>query len=144
MAKESLRARLKNAFVEQDTMPAPLRKGKGLFITCMIIVAVLNFLVFYVVVNINSFILAFQEYTGKGQYIFSLVQFKTVFADIGKVMDGEIIPAFVNTMIYFWLNFLVILPLSYLVSYFLYKKLSFVFQHHSTPISLVSRLANSE
>ncbi len=124
MAKTNISATLKKLFIEEDTMPKSLRKGKSLFIFCMVIVAILNFLVFYVAVNVNSFVLAFQKYDrATKDYFFSLDQFKNVFRDISLLSDGEIVPAFYNTMIYFWLNFLVIIPLSFLVSYFLYKKI---------------------
>lgn len=111
-----------NLFKSNDTMPKSLQKGKSVFIIALLIVPLLNFIVFYVIVNANSFVLAFQEYVGKGQYAPSFGQFKKIFADLGLAMQGDLLPAFVNTQMYFWLNLLVMLPISFLVSYFLYKK----------------------
>ena len=116
---------VKNFFKSEDNMAKPLQKGKNIFVFCLVIIPILNFLVFWVIVNINSFTLAFQEYIGKGQYVVGLGQFKTAFADLGLGINGELIPAFFNTMIYFWINLLLVVPLSYFVSYFLYKKIPF-------------------
>lgn len=54
--------KLKKLFFEDDYMAKPLRKGKTLFIFCMVIVALVNFAIFYVAVNINSIIMAFKWY----------------------------------------------------------------------------------
>ena len=117
---------VKNLFKSDDSMAKPLQKGKTLFILALVIIPILNFIVFWVIVNINSFVLAFQVYdrTTKS-YFLSLGQFETVFTDLKNGMDGELLPAFGNTMIYFWVNLLIMLPSSYLVSYFLYKKITF-------------------
>lgn len=109
-------------FRSNDTMPKSLQKGKSLFLIALLVVPLLNFLIFYVVVNANSFVLAFQMYVGKGKYEPSIGQFLKIFDDLGKGMQGELLPSFLNTQMYFWLNLLVTLPLSFLVSYFLYKK----------------------
>jgi len=115
----------KNFFKCEDNMAKPLQKGKNVFVFCLIIVPIINFLIFWVVVNVNSFVLAFQEYAGKGMYKVGLGQFKSAFTDLKLGINGELVPAFLNTMIYFWVNLIIVLPLSYLVSYFLYKKITF-------------------
>ena len=75
-------AKVKNVFVEKDSMAKPLQRGKSPFIFFMVIITILNFLVFYVAVNINSFVLAFKEYVGKGVYKLSFAQFENVFENI--------------------------------------------------------------
>ena len=125
-------AKVKNVFVEKDSMAKPLQRGKGPFIFFMVIITILNFLVFYVAVNINSFVLAFQEYIGKGAYKISLSQFQNVFENIRiglfgtleekLAQEGSVIVGFENTMMYFWSNLLISLPLSFFASYFIYKK----------------------
>ena len=88
---------VKNFFKCEDNMAKPLQKGKNIFVLCLIIIPILNFLVFWVIVNINSFTLAFQEYVGKGQYVFGLGQFTAAFQDLALGINGELIPAFLNT-----------------------------------------------
>ena len=113
----------KELFIEHDSMAKPIQKGKSVFILCMVIVTIVNFLVFYVAVNVNSFLLAFQEYVGKNEYVTSFYQFKKFFHEISLGMNGEILPAFLNTMMYFWSGLLISLPLSYFIGYFLFKKI---------------------
>ena len=64
-----------------------LSKGKqrdGLFIFLVLLLPMLQFLVFYVIVNFNSIILAFQTYE-KGDFVFNGIQnFKDVFKDIAS------------------------------------------------------------
>lgn len=114
--------KIKSLFVEHDSMAKPLQKGKGIFIFCMVIVTILNFSVFYVAVNIKSLSLAFHEFVGNDQYIISTYQFQKFFSDVKLGLDGQIIPAFLNTMMYFWSDLLISLPLSFIISYFLFKK----------------------
>lgn len=116
--------KLKKLFFEDDYMAKPLRKGKTLFIFCMVIVALVNFAIFYVAVNINSIIMAFKWYdTDLGYHVISWGHFETLFNDLALGMGGVWLPAFVNTMMYFWTNLLIILPITYFVSYFLYKQI---------------------
>ena len=111
-----------NFFRSDDSMPKSMQRGKNTFLIALLIVPLLNFLIFYIIVNINSFVLAFQVYVGKGQYKVSIGQFTKVLEDLAKGMSGDLLPAFLNTQMYFWLNLLVTLPISFFVSYFLYKK----------------------
>jgi len=113
---------MKKLFAVDDSMPKSLQKGKSIFIFALLIVPVINFIIFYLVVNANSFVLAFQEYAGFGEYKVSFGQFKNLFADLKLLNDGKLFPAFKNTMMYFWLNLLFTLPFSFFISYFLYKK----------------------
>lgn len=122
--------KLKNVFVEQDNMAKPLQKGKGVFVFFMVIVTILNFLIFYVAVNVNSFVLAFQEHIGGGEYQFSFAHFQNVFENIktgitgNKEFSGSIVIGFENTMLYFWSNLLISIPLSFFAAYFIYKKIT--------------------
>lgn len=110
-----------------ERMPKAFRKGSSLFIIGMLIIPVLWFLVFYFAVNINSILMAFKTLVGideNGQKIFeySLNNFRQLFMEI-DTPDSIIRMALINTLKYFGLNFFIIVPLTYFISYFLYKKI---------------------
>lgn len=115
---------MKNLFAVKDSMPKSLQKGKSIFIFSLLIIPIINFVIFYLIVNANSFVLAFQEYAGFGEYKVSVGQFLNIFADLKLLNDGKLFPAFKNTMMYFWINLLFTLPFSFIISYFLYKKVA--------------------
>ena len=90
-------------------------------------IAIIQFVVFYIVVNINSILLAFQEVTfEKGSLVskFSFAQFERLFRDFANV-DSDIRIGLINTIKYFSLNLFVIIPVSLLISYFFSKKILF-------------------
>lgn len=114
-------------FIEYDPMPKSMQKNKYLFIGSMVFLAVVNFVVFYCAVNVNSIMLAFKEFigyseTGKELYRFSWHNFEILFKQL-RDPASDILPALKNTIIFFVSNTLVMLPLCYFVSYFLYKKI---------------------
>lgn len=95
-----------------------------LFILSCVLIPVVNFLVFYVYVNIDAFVMAFQKPGPGGVPVWSLDNFSWVF---DKIVHGSAIAtddlrlAFGNT----FLTFLVqvsMFVVGLLVSYFLYKK----------------------
>ncbi len=114
-------------FSKSEQMPKPYRKGLAPFILAMLAVPVLWFIIFYVAVNFNSIIMAFKVIDGIGddgriKYIWGLDNFQRFFHEY-KVAEYGIRVAFVNTIKYFSLNFFLIIPLTYFVSYFMYKKI---------------------
>lgn len=113
--------------IEYDPMPKSMQKNKYLFIGSMVFLAVVNFVIFYCAVNVNSIMLAFKEFigyseTGKELYRFSWHNFEILFKQL-RDPASDILPALKNTVIFFVSNTLVMLPLCYFVSYFLYKKI---------------------
>ena len=113
-------------YKKEDPMPKSLRKGKTVFILCMISLAMFNFIVFYVLVNFNSIMLAFKEFVGYAEngdliYKFSAGNFLRLWKDI-RNPASEIGPAFINTLLFFSMQTFVLLPLCFFISYFLYKK----------------------
>ncbi len=93
---------------------------RKLFILSFVTVPIINFLVFYVYVNFNAFIMGFQENID-GQIVFTLDNFRRVFEALGDA-DGELRLALRNTF-YTFLIQLAMYPLSIIISYFLYKKI---------------------
>lgn len=107
----------------------PKRKTKfrrRFFIFCFLAFPVINFLIFYVYVNFDAFFMAFQRpVTGQGfgATVWSMENFKTIFRLLSFSEDGILWQAFLNTVLFFLAGMLVGLPLSILMSYFIYKKI---------------------
>ena len=90
---------------------------KNIFVWTFMSIAIVNFAIFYLYVNINSFVLAFTDVNGK----FGLDYFKSVFELI--VQDGGSLGiALKNTSIYF-LYGVIVFPLGLIHAYLFYKKL---------------------
>lgn len=99
-----------------------LSKGKqrdGLFIFLVLLLPMLQFLVFYVIVNFNSIILAFQTYE-KGDFVFNGIQnFKDVFKDIAS--DESMRFRFLNSGKLYLFGLLVSFPISIFVAYGVFR-----------------------
>ena len=111
-----------------ERMPRTFRKGSGLFVICMLIIPVAWFIVFYVAVNFNSIIMGFKQVKGvdvdgKKVFVFGLDNFRQLFFEIDNP-KSTIRISMINTLKYFCLNFFIVIPLTYFISYFLYKKIS--------------------
>ena len=110
-----------------ERMPKMFRKGSGIFIFSMLIISILWFFIFYVAVNLNSIVMAFKTLKGideHGQKVFefSFNNFRQLFMEI-DTPDSNVRVSIHNTLKYFGLNFFIIIPITYFVSYFLYKKI---------------------
>lgn len=99
-----------------------LLSRRTLFILMMLSVPVAHFIVFWIVVNVDSILLAFQyEKAGVG-VVWGFENFKAIFHDL-TLPNSEVLIALRNTMIFFASKVLLILPLSLLLCYFLYKRI---------------------
>lgn len=95
------------------------KRKETLFLFCMLIGPFVQWLVFWLYVNIQTIGLAFQDQlTGA----FTLSNFKTFWESL--TLGGDIAIAVKNTFIYFASNLFIIMPLGLLISYFLYKKVA--------------------
>ena len=98
----------KNAFKRETTVT----------LIVLMVLPVLNWLVFWLYVNISSLALAFQHpRTGD----FDLVNFRLLYNSITMV-GGEIGIALRNTGLFFAVHLLITLPLSLFIAFFLYKR----------------------
>lgn len=88
------------------------------FLFTMLTIPILNFLIFWVYVNFNSILLAFQLPSGD----FSLVNFQWFFENF-QANDSVMLESLINTLIFFFVGLIFITPCSILLSYFLYKKI---------------------
>lgn len=92
---------------------------KYLFLLSIIGVQLVFFCVFYIGINFNSILMAFQKFKVDGTVIMTLDNFRLFFDNLSNA--DEIGVALRNTLIFFVLG-LVLLPVSFTSSYFLYKK----------------------
>ncbi len=96
------------------------RVKRGLFIAGMLSVGLIQFLVFWVYVNFNSILMAFQTRTRTGvQWGFE--NFSRFFREV-KIPEMELGLALKNTLLLFVVGTLIGLPASLLFAYYLYKK----------------------
>ena len=98
-------------------MKKPVNKTRVLFILSCVTLPVLNFLVFYVYVNLSSFTMAFTDRNGA----FSLDNFVRLYEEITQP-DSPLQIALKNTLLTFGITMLMF-PFQVLVSYFIYKKI---------------------
>ena len=90
------------------------------FILCFLIIPTLHFIVFYLYVNFNSFLMAFQQEIN-GEVVWGFENFTRFFREF-TLESSEIRLAFLNTFKTFCIQ-LVMFPVGLFVSYFLYKKI---------------------
>lgn len=98
-------------------MKKPVNKTRILFILSCVVLPVLNFLVFYVYVNLSSFTMAFTDRNGA----FSLDNFVRLYKEITEP-DSPLQIALKNTLLTFGIT-VIMFPFQVLVSYFIYKKI---------------------
>lgn len=100
-----------------------IKKSKKdlLFITLMLAYPLAHMLFFTFYMNISNFTMSLYRYDGDEAIFVGLYNYVNVFEDI-FVDGGDIFSAFLNSLSLFPPQILIILPLSVIFSYFLYKK----------------------
>lgn len=102
------------------------KRNWWLFVISFLILPVINFFVFYVFVNFDSFLMAFQRPvygSGFGATDWSLENFTKIFDMLSVSKNGVLIQAILNTLLFYVAGMVIGLPLSLLMSYFIYKKI---------------------
>ncbi|MBQ7994791.1 MAG: sugar ABC transporter permease [Bacilli bacterium] len=94
------------------------RAGEIIFIIAMLAIPVINWLVFWLYVNFDSILLAFQNAYTQEWTTDNFVAFWSSLTRDG----GDLKIAFMNTALYFLSSLVIIMPLSLFISYFIYKK----------------------
>ena len=99
-----------------------IARGKILFYACIVALPLLQFAIFYIGVNVNSFVLAFQEWDGElGVHKWHGIEnFKQVINDFFN--DGQVKIAMKNSLLLFVIGVLLGTTLALLFSYYIYKK----------------------
>lgn len=115
---------MKSSLLSNRTKPKFLtsrRWKKNMFLTGILALPVMNWFVFWLYVNLSSFVLAFKDNNGR----WSLINFKLFWSELTSLYGETLGVGAVNTAKYFGLNLFVILPLSLFISYFIYKRIKF-------------------
>ena len=104
-----------------------VKVNKYVFCYSFVAIALIHFIVFYICVNINSILMAFKEYQGLDEnyneiYAISFGNFGRIFTEF-SLPDSSLYIGLINTFKYFGVNIFIVLPLTVLVAYFLYKKI---------------------
>lgn len=100
-----------------------MKLRKAFFIVCMLAIPIVNLIVFWFYVNIDSILLAFQATQAGGGIKWGFGNFSRFFGEFG-VAGSELPAALKNTLIFFFANLLVTLPFSVALCYFLYKRIT--------------------
>lgn len=105
------------------------KKGARIFYWTMFALPLLQFLIFYVIVNFNSVLLAFQETIptkgddGITRYISSFVGLKTLKRFLTVELKSKVFTvAIKNSLVYFLFSLVVVIPGGIILSYYIYKK----------------------
>ena len=94
---------------------------KNLFVYSLIAYPLILFLIFYVVVNFNSILLAFQTIDGSGKSFAGLNNFKTFLSEMFG--EGNLLSySFINSIKMYFINLVVCMLLYVFFSYLLFKK----------------------
>ncbi|MBR3864721.1 MAG: sugar ABC transporter permease [Clostridia bacterium] len=98
------------------------KRNKLLFYIAVMALPCLQFVIFWVCVNINSILLAFRDYhqNTNSFTFYGFNNFKNVISDLKNV--EHLIPAIKNSAIVYVCGILISTPLSVIFSYYLYKK----------------------
>ncbi len=98
------------------------RKKDAIFYTLILVFPMLQFLLYYVVVNFNSFLMAFQKYDNTlGKYYF--VGMDNIVEQVHEFMGGGILRKAVFSSIGLYFLNLLVLPFSILFPFYIYKRL---------------------
>ena len=99
--------------------------GRKIFIIAMIIYPIVHFLVFWLYVNFNSILMAFQDFNyfeGKENFVW-LDNFDWAMNELYRLGREDLKNCIVNSVLLFVSNNFVILPISVFCAYIFYKKL---------------------
>ena len=97
----------------------------GIFIGCVLAFPILHFLVFYIGVNFNSILLAFQKYDQiQGKYeMWGLNNFKAFINDL--IYEPLMMISLQNSLTLYFVGLLIGTPLTILISFCVFKKIPF-------------------
>lgn len=92
---------------------------KYVFVYTLLLIPILNWVLFWLTVNISSIQLAFQDVRTGEQ---TLKNFKDFWESLTS-KNGDLLIAITNTGKYFLSNLVIVVPLSLVIAFFLYKKI---------------------
>ncbi len=107
------------------------KKKKDIIFYCMLLcLPILQFIVMWFGVNINSILLSFKEYDITGNVSWTLSNFKMVIKNFTE--DAYLQDSLINSVKFYIINFLVTMPTSLIISFYFYKKFAF-----SKPLKII-------
>ena len=95
---------------------------RNLFFAALVTIPVLQFCICYIYVNLNSFMLAFQDYTMDDGYVITFAGFDNFKSAITILTDSAGLARFGNSLQLFFSTTCIGLTLALLFSYYIYKK----------------------
>ncbi len=107
---------------KKKTTATNVKRRQTGFLFFLLTIPVVHWLIFWLYVNLQSFVLAFQSYTIDGSE-FTLENFQEVWRLITSPVNNTLGLALLNTLKYFATTVCVIIPLCLVVSFFFYKKI---------------------
>lgn len=101
------------------------KRQQTIFLTILLAFPIVQFCIFYIGVNINSIVLAFQRYNPeKATFeIVGIENFIKIFDDI--FVNGELKTAVINSLVQFCLTLFISMPINIFVAYLVWRKLPF-------------------
>ena len=97
------------------------RNGQSIFLFAILLFPIVQFIIFYIGVNINSILLAFQSYDDVKGYIFTgFGNFVTVFENV--FVNGELAQSIKNSAIQSATSLLIGMPMQIMAAYLVFKK----------------------
>lgn len=110
-----------NIFKRENGTKLNKKRIDNLFVLSVLIIPLISFAIFYVYVNLNSFILAFQSVDIYGNYEWVGLDNIAEFIS-GLQGDSRVGLSIKNSLIYWSTSFFISMPLYLLFSYYVYKK----------------------
>lgn len=100
------------------------KRNDTIFAWCMLALPILHFLIFWLYINSSTIFMTFFRYDPNTQsyHWFGINNFIESFKDMFLGGDPRTFNSMLNSLLIFPVNNFIILPLSFLVAYFLYKK----------------------
>ena len=98
-----------------------------LFVASILGIPILFFLIFWLYVNFDALLLSFQReiYDASGKHlVFTWENYEIAFKDIFS-NNSTLLSALKNTLLFYGAALLIVLPISMLMSYFVYKRIYF-------------------
>lgn len=118
----------KKAYKKQKVLHRSVLQ-RNIFLTCVLIVPLSNFFIYYIVVNFNSILMAFQTYNlSEGKYVFLNEENGGLFANFSafiKDMQSSFFLKFAhkNSFMLYFISLLISMPIQIFTSFFIYKKI---------------------
>lgn len=103
--------------------------SRNIFLFCVLVVPISNFIIYYVIVNFNSILMAFQKFDLKtGKYVFLTSKDGGFFANFQAFINdlkGNYVMSYAtrNSFMLYFIGLFISMPIHIFTSFFIYKKI---------------------